>query len=153
MAFEGLRKKIDQFVTNREDARQLKGLKKRQAAAAARLAEPPIVPAGQTVPKDVELPQARSSVGEPILAGENPDINRRGLNQHKAGQTVTVQPDKLPLRTPVEITQRGGEKVTVHTDAGGGTISDTDLKAQNLARAKAAAIEGAQAVLAKPAAY
>ena len=158
MAFEGLRRKRDQFVTNLEDQRALKSLKKREAARLAKL-NAASAPIEQTAPRDVELPQARSSVSQPVLAGENPSVTGRGgINQAQAGQTVTVQPDKPPLRTPVEITRGGtgpdaGTTSTVHSDGRGGTISDADLKAQNLQRAKAAAIKGAQEVLAKPAAF
>ena len=63
----------DEFVTNLEDKRQLKGLRKREAAKAAALAAAP-GPIVQTTPRNVELPQARPSVSEPVLAGENPPV-------------------------------------------------------------------------------
>lgn len=175
---EIVKKQQNKFVTNREDARQLKGLAKRQAATEARLnaAPEPIV---QTNPKPVSLANAKPSVMEgPIKFNGNPDFvpdthgqvtrgqagtfqsqeQRNTLRRTQTGPTTTVQQDRLPQTNKVEVVRGGetsaaGDVEKIHYDTQGGTISDADLKQQNLQRARAKAVDEARRVMSNTKAY
>jgi len=171
---ELIKKQQNRFATNLEDKRQLKGLAKREAAQQAKLNAKP-VPIEQTTPKDVSLRRASPSTQNVRTTGPNPafDVDTQGqvtrgqqgtfqsqeqrnvAKQRQSGQTTTVQPEaeKASLRNQVEITDNKGRVHKVHVGTDGSTISDADLKQQNLQRAQATARDQARAVMNNTKAY